>query len=93
VVIGVATWELEVLGAQSLKEKRRVVKSLKDRLHARFNISVAETAHHELWQRAALTGCVVATDSGHADAVLESANRLVNQEMRARVIRVERSFR
>jgi uncharacterized protein len=92
VVIGVATWELEVLGAQSLKEKRRVIRSLKDRLHARFNISVAETAHHDLWQRAELTGCVVATEAAHADSVLESADRLVNQEVRARVIRVRRSF-
>lgn len=91
-VIGVAAWELEVLGAQSLKEKRRVVKSLKDRLHGRFNVSVAETAHHDLWQRAELTACVVATEAAHADSVLESADRLVNQETRARVIRVQRSF-
>jgi uncharacterized protein len=93
VVIGVVAWEIEILGAQSLKEKRRVVKSLKDRLHARYNLSVAETAHHELWQRAQLTACVVATDTRHADSVLENAHRLVGQEMRARVIRVERSFR
>lgn len=48
-------WELEVYGCQSLKEKRSVVKSLKDRLHDRFNVSVAETGHHDLWQRAELT--------------------------------------
>lgn len=91
-VVGVIGWELEVFGCQSLKEKRRVVKSLKDRLHQRFNISVAETAHHDLWQRAELTACVAATDARHADQVLEQADRFVNAEPRARVIRAERSF-
>jgi uncharacterized protein len=92
VVIGVIGWELEIYGAQSLKEKRRVVRSLKDRLHQRFNVSAAETAHHDLWQRAELTACVVATDRRQADAVLESADRLVQSEAQARIIRTERSF-
>jgi uncharacterized protein len=92
VVIGVIGWELEVFGCQSLKDKRRVVRSLKDRLHREFNISVAETAHHDLWQRAELTAAVVATDRRHADSVLESADRLVAGEMRARIIQAQRSF-
>ena len=61
-VIGVITWELHLAGCQSLKDKRRVLKSLKDRLHDRFNVSVAETAHHDLWQRAELACCAVSGD-------------------------------
>lgn len=91
-IIGVIGWELEVFGAQSLKDKRRVVKSLKDRLHARFNISVAETRYQELWQRAELTACVVSGERRHAESVLESANRLVSGEHRARVIDSYRNF-
>jgi uncharacterized protein len=91
-VIGVAVWQLEVIGSQSLKEKRSVVKSLKAKLHDRFNVSVAETAHHDLWQRAELTACVVATDAAHADSVLQSADRLIAQEYRARIISVDRSY-
>lgn len=91
-VIGVAVWQLEVIGCQSLKEKRSVVKSLKAKLHDRFNVSVAETAHHDLWQRAELTACVVATDGRQADSVLESAHALVAREYRARIISLERSF-
>lgn len=91
-VIGVAVWQLEVIGCQSLKEKRSVVKSLKTRLHDRFNVSVAETAHHDLWQRAELTACVVATDAAHADSVLQNVDRLIAQEYRARIIGVERSY-
>ena len=92
-VIGIIAWELEVFGCQSLKEKRSVIKSLKDRLHDRFNISVAETGHHDRWQRAELTGCVVAHEKQHAESVLASADALVNGEARARVIDSYRSFR
>lgn len=92
-IIGVIGWELEIIGCQSLKEKRRVVASLKGRLHARFNISVAETRHQDLWQRAELTACVVAEGRRHVESVLESANRLVQGEYRARVIGSYRDFR
>jgi uncharacterized protein YlxP (DUF503 family) len=92
-VIGVIAWELEVFGCHSLKEKRSVIKSLKDRLHDRFNISVAETGHHDLWQRAELTACLVSNDKKHAESVLSSADALIQGEARARVIDSYRSFR
>lgn len=85
-------WELEVFGCQSLKDKRSVVKSLKDRLHDRFNVSVAETAHHDKWQRAEITACVVATDRKQAESVLESVDRFVVSEARARIIDSYRHF-
>jgi len=91
-VVGVIGWELEVFGCQSLKDKRQVVKSLKDRLHDRFNVSVAETAHHDVWQRAELTAAIVATDRRQADSVLESVDRFVASEPRARIIDSYRSF-
>lgn len=91
-VIGVIAWELEVFGCQSLKEKRRVIKSLKDRLHNRHNVSVAETGHHDLWQRAELTACVVGTDRRQVDSVLSSADGLVSGEARARIIDSYRTF-
>ena len=89
-VIGVISWELEIFGCQSLKEKRSVVKSLKDRLHDRFNVSAAETAHQDVWQRAELTACVVAGQKKIAEQVLESADRLVAAEARARIIQTFR---
>ena len=91
-VVGVIDWELEIYGCQSLKEKRSVLKSLKDRLHNRLNVSVAETGHQDVWQRAELTACVVSTERRHADSVLASADQLVNSEPRARIIRVQRSY-
>ena len=91
-VIGVATWELHVSGCQSLKDKRRILKSLKDRLHQRFNVSVAETDHHDLWQRTELTVGVVARDRRHAEDVLASADHFVSGNGGVRIIDSTSSF-
>jgi uncharacterized protein len=91
-VVGVIVWELEVFGCQSLKDKRRVVKSLKERLQARFKVSAAETNHQDLWQRAEIAACVVAGEHRHASDVLDSLDRLVTSDIRARVISARRSY-
>lgn len=89
-VVGVVRWELYLAGCQSLKDKRRVVKSLKDRLQARFGVSAAEVDHHELWQRAALAAAVVTGEPGHAEEVLAACDRLVHSEVAATVVAAER---
>jgi uncharacterized protein len=86
VVVGLMVWELQLPGCSSLKEKRSVVKSLKDRLHNQFNVSVAETRHQDVHQRAELAACVVSGDRAHANSVLSAADRLVAGEHRARII-------
>ena len=91
-VIGVVSWELHVAGAGSLKEKRSVVKSLKDRLHNQFNVSVAETAHHDVWQRAELTACTVSADRRHAESVLAAVDRFVAESSGCRIIDSATSF-
>lgn len=91
-VVGVIGWDLQIYEAQSLKDKRAVVKSLKDRLRAKLNVSVAETGGQELWQRAEITACVVATDRRQASSVLDSADKLVETEARGRIIDSYRTF-
>src|SRR3989454_9801089 len=86
------TWELHLAGCHSLKDKRHVLKSLKDRLHNRFNVSAAETAHHDLWQRAELTGGVVSTDRGHAQSVLREADRLIEAAGGGRIVDTSARF-
>jgi uncharacterized protein YlxP (DUF503 family) len=86
VVVGLVVWELHLPGCASLKEKRQVVKSLKDRLHRQFNLSVAETGHQDVLQRAELAACVVSGERRHADSVLGAADQLVEDEARARII-------
>jgi uncharacterized protein YlxP (DUF503 family) len=86
VVVGVVVWQLLLPGCSSLKEKRQVVKSLKDRLHVRFGLSAAETAHQELHGRAEIAAAIVSGDRKHAASVLQAADRMVEEEGRARVL-------
>jgi len=91
-VVAVRSWELHLAGCQSLKDKRRVLKSLKDRLHRQFNVSAAEVDHQDSWQRAALACSVVTTDRRHAEEVLASCDRLIAGEPLAHVISSESSY-
>jgi uncharacterized protein YlxP (DUF503 family) len=86
VVIGVAVWQLQIPGCASLKEKRSVIKGLKQRLHNEFNLSAAETGHHDVLQRSELAACVVAVDQPQANRVLGAADQLVEREARARIV-------
>jgi uncharacterized protein YlxP (DUF503 family) len=69
VVVALLTIELFIPGAHSLKEKRMVLRRIKDRLK-KFNVAVSEVGHHDLWQRAGLAVVTVSTDQPHADREL-----------------------
>jgi len=92
VIVGVMVWELHLPACQSLKDKRAVLKSLKDRMHNRFNVSVGETGHQDLWQRAEITAAVVSTDRRHAESVLREADRLVAGADGARIVDTSTSY-
>ncbi|HKV46654.1 MAG TPA: DUF503 domain-containing protein [Candidatus Acidoferrales bacterium] len=88
--VGLLTLEIHIEYAQSLKDKRRVLRSLKDRLRARFNVAVAELAHQELWQRSRVGVVTISSDVRHLEESLtaiatESENilgrDLVSQEI------------
>ena len=64
--------------SQSLKDKRMVLRRIKDRLKA-MNVSVAEVAHQELWQRAGLGVVTVAESDGVAEQTLQSALREIER--------------
>lgn len=71
-VIGVLTIEIFIGEATSLKGKRRVLKSLTDRLKSKFNISVAEVDKQNTWQFSTLGIAMVSNDSSHAHQVLST---------------------
>lgn len=78
-VIGLLTVELHFPSAHSLKEKRMVVKALKDRLRDRFSVSVAETGYQELWQRAVLSAVAVSSDRQGLESILQAMARDVEE--------------
>lgn len=61
--------------SHSLKDKRHIVKSLKDRLRHRFNVSVAEIDHQDLWQRATVAAVTISGDRTYAAQTLEAVER------------------
>lgn len=71
--IGVLTLEIHVEHSHSLKEKRHVVKSLKDRLRERFNVSVAEIDYQDSWQHSVVAAVTVSNDRVRAEQVLHAA--------------------
>ncbi len=73
-----------------MKEKRSVVRSLRDRLRKRFNVSVAETGMQDVRDRAVLTIALVATDGRMAESVLDRADQLVESQGDALIVGVRR---
>jgi uncharacterized protein YlxP (DUF503 family) len=88
-IVGVRRWELHLPGCHSLKDKRRIVKSLKDRLQARFKVSAAEVDHQDVWQRASLAAAIVSGDARHVEEVLTACDNLVQGEPLAHIITSE----
>ena len=70
--VGLLSVECYLPMAQSLKDKRMVLRRLKDRLRA-LNVAVAEVAHQDLWQRAGLGIVTIATDDEGAGGTLSAA--------------------
>ncbi len=73
--VGVLTLEMRLENSHSLKDKRHVVQSLKERLRHKFNVAVAEIEFQELWQRAVVAAVTVSGNHGHAEQVLQSVER------------------
>jgi uncharacterized protein len=71
VIVGLLTVELHIPGARSLKEKRMVLRGVKDRLK-KFNVAVAEVEHQDLWQRAGLAVVTVGDTTEFVDRALGS---------------------
>ena len=71
--VALATLTLRLPENGSLKGQRQVIKSIQQRLHNRFNVSVAEVDHNDAWQLAGLAICAVANDAAHASEVVAKA--------------------
>jgi uncharacterized protein len=82
VPIAVLTLELRIETAQSLKDKRQVVRSLKDKLRAHYNISVAELEETDLWQRATIGIVSISSSRDYLEGLMQqvekAAARIVN---------------
>ena len=69
--VGLLTLELHIPDAQSLKDKRQVLRSLKDKLRRQFNVAVAEMDHHDVWQRSVIGIVTLSNDERHVQESLQ----------------------
>ena len=69
-IIGIMQFQLRIAESHSLKEKRMVLKSIKDRLRQRFNVSVSEIGDQDLWQSALLGVASIGGDKRYVNGLL-----------------------
>jgi hypothetical protein len=87
--VGIARIELHLPGSSSLKDKRSVVRGLKERIRHRVQAAVAEVDHQDLWQRASLGVTVVSGERGQVDSMLQSVRRLVESTYETQILEWE----
>ncbi|HEX8749774.1 MAG TPA: DUF503 domain-containing protein [Nitrospira sp.] len=86
VIVGLCTVELFIADSQSLKDKRQVLLSMKDRLQHKFNLSVAEVDGQDLWQKAVLALACVANDGRYVNQVLDQALNLIRSDPAVEIV-------
>jgi uncharacterized protein YlxP (DUF503 family) len=83
--IGLLTLEIHIPDARSLKDKRQVIRSLKDRLRANFNVAVAELDHQDLWQRSRVGVVSISGDGRHLEdclqAIAQESERMLGRDL------------
>jgi uncharacterized protein YlxP (DUF503 family) len=89
IIVGLCTVELFIAESQSLKDKRQVLLSLKDRLREKFNLSVAEVDGQDLWQKAVLGLACVSNEGRYVNQVCDEWN-CCDDDMHTRVLKMAR---
>ena len=83
--IGLLTLEIHISDARSLKDKRQVLRSLKDRLRAHFNVAVSELDHQDVWQRSRVGVVSISGDGRHLEesmsAIAAESERLLGRDL------------
>ena len=91
-VVASLSVEFLVPGSASLKDKRHAVRSIRDKIRNKFNVSIAEVDNQDLWQRGTLGVAVVATDGAMAREVLDKVRELVERDFRVSILEANIDF-
>jgi len=84
--VGSCQIQLRLMQCRSLKEKRFIVKSLKDRIIQRFKVSAAEVDDHDLWQKTSLGVAIVSANKIIIEQTLSKIMNLIEQDGRTELI-------
>ncbi len=91
-LVALGRFDLRIPGCGSLKEKRHVVKTLSAGIRSKFNVSVAEVDHHDLWQRTTLAVSAVAQEAYHARKVMHEVEKFIERHPAVETIDSELSL-
>lgn len=91
-IVGVRVFDCHLPGAQSLKEKRFVLRSLKDRIRKRFNVAVAEVGYQDMWQRCELAVAALGTEQRQVEHTLDAIRDLLDGEAELHVLSDDTSY-
>ena len=85
-ILAWAKISMRIPGMKSLKDKRRIIKSLKDSIFAKFKISISEVDENDIWQRATLGLAIVSSDRSYAQKSLDMILQLISQNTSLEII-------
>lgn len=85
-VIGILELEIKLFSSDSLKNKRRIIKSLIDGIRNNFNVSVSEIRHQDLWQRAGLGIVLLTTEGKFAQSILSKIVDFIKKDKKISLI-------
>ncbi|ACK42488.1 MULTISPECIES: DUF503 domain-containing protein [Dictyoglomus] len=88
-LIGVCRVIISIPDSFSLKEKRKVKRSIVDRVRAKFNVSIAEVDSQEIWNELVLGISMVSTESKHIYEVMSEIIKLIEEQKEAELIDYE----
>jgi len=91
-VVGVLQIEVHVPMSHSLKDKRSVLKSLRDQLRGRFNVAVAELSSNEKWQRATVGVSTVGEDRAYVEGLLRHVSEWLRGTRLVELIRIDEEY-
>ena len=91
-VVGVARLHLMIPEAQGLKEKRAVLRSVKDRVRLKFNCAIAEVASQDDWQEAVIGFAVVANERAFVESIVDKIVRFVEELAPAKLVHDEKEI-
>ena len=92
IYISLLTIELMIPWARSLKDKRSAVRGLKDRLRSRFNVSVAEVAYQDKWQRSIIAVCIVNGDKRKLESDMTRIRQLCEEAQDLQIAGIEQQW-
>ena len=85
-VVAVLELDIHMPFNSSLKEKRHILRSIKDRVLSRFDVSIAEVDYQDLWQRSRLAIAVVSNDASFANRYVMDILRFLEDDRRFEIL-------